>query len=128
MIGTDGSSVSPTGILRFGKPHPRYYGTYPRVLGKYVREEGTLTLEDAIRRMTSFPAQRLGLWDRGLLKEGLWADIVCFDPTTVRDRATFEDPHQYPVGIHHVIVNGTQVITNEQHTGECPGTFLKRLS
>ncbi len=126
MIGTDGSSVTPN--IRFGKPHPRYYGTYPRVLAKYVREEGTLTLEDAIRRMTSFPAQRLGLWDRGLLKEGLWADIVCFDPKTVRDLATFEDPHQYPVGIHHVIVNGTQVINNEQHTGECPGMYLKRIS
>ncbi|NIS67849.1 MAG: amidohydrolase family protein, partial [Proteobacteria bacterium] len=76
MVGTDAWGVAPTGILGYGKPHPRYYGTYPRILGKYVREQGLLTLEDAIRRMTSFPAQRMGILDRGLLREGMWADIV----------------------------------------------------
>ena len=113
-------------ILRHGKPHPRYYGTYPRILGKYVREEGVLTLENAIRKMTSFPAQRLGLLDRGLLKEGLWADVVVFDPETVKDKATYLDPHQFPEGILHVLVNGQIVVANGQQTGRLPGKVLRR--
>ena len=88
MIGTDGGGVSPTGILSHGKPHPRHYGTYPRVLGRYVREKGLLSLEEAIYKMTGYPAKRLELTDRGLLQEGKWADIVIFDPETIIDNAT----------------------------------------
>ncbi|MFW9962999.1 MAG: amidohydrolase family protein [Candidatus Sifarchaeia archaeon] len=110
MIGTDGWGVSPTGVFSQGKPHPRSYGTYPRVLGKYVREERVLTLEEAIWKMTGYPAETLGLRDRGLIREGFWADIVVFDPITIRDKATFLNPHQFPVGIHQVIVNGEIVV------------------
>ena len=106
MIGTDGAGVAPSGILSHGKPHPRHYGTYPRILGRYVREKGLLTIEEAIHKMTGFPAQRLGFQDRGLIKMGHWADIVVFDPKTIIDRATFMDPHQFSSGIHNVIVNG----------------------
>ncbi|UCE55491.1 MAG: D-aminoacylase [Desulfobacterales bacterium] len=126
MIGTDAWGVNPSGILRHGKPHPRYYGTYPRILGKYVREEGVLTLENAIRKMTSFPAQRLGLLDRSLLKEGMWADVVVFDPDTVMDKATYLDPHQFPEGILHVLVNGQIVVANGKQTGRLPGKVLRR--
>jgi len=125
MIATDGWGVSTDGILGYGKPHPRFYGTYPRVLGHYVREKGILTWEEAIRKMTSFPAQKLELWDRGLLREGCWADIVIFDPKSVIDKATFENPHQYPEGVSHVLVNGEPVIENEQYTGKMPGELLK---
>ncbi|MHA2246192.1 MAG: N-acyl-D-amino-acid deacylase family protein [Candidatus Hodarchaeales archaeon] len=125
MIGTDGWGVSPTGILNFGKPHPRFYGTYPRILGKYVRQESLLKLEDAIRKMTSFPAQKLGLQDRGLIRENMYADVVVFDHKTVIDRATYEDPHQFPTGIKHVIVNGEIVVENEKQTEKLPGRILK---
>ncbi|MHA2081077.1 MAG: N-acyl-D-amino-acid deacylase family protein, partial [Candidatus Thorarchaeota archaeon] len=121
MIGTDGSGVSPTGILSHGKPHPRHYGTYPRVLGRYVRERGFLSLEEAIHKMTGFPAKRLGFTDRGILQEGSWADIVIFDPDTIIDNATFLDPHQFPTGIHHVIVNGTIVVTKDVQLDLLPG-------
>jgi N-acyl-D-amino-acid deacylase len=126
MIGTDAWGVNPFGVTGHGKPHPRYYGTYARILGKYVREEGVLTLEDAVRRMTSFPAQRLGLRDRGMLREGMWADIVIFDPERVIDKATYLEPHQFPEGILHVLVNGRIVVTNEALTGELPGKVLRR--
>ncbi len=126
MIGTDAWAVSPVGVLGRGKPHPRYYGTYPRILGKYVREEGVLTLEDAVRKMTSFPARRLGLRDRGLLKAGLWADIVVFDAGRVRDKATYQDPHQFPEGILHVLVNGRIVVGNARQTDAMPGQVLRR--
>jgi len=126
MFGTDGYSLAPYGILGRGKPHPRSYGTYPRVLGMYVRDEGLLTVEDAIRKMTSLPAQRLGLQDRGLIKEGMCADIVVFDPEIVKDKATFTDPHQYPEGIEYVIVNGTTVIEKGKHTGALPGKVLRK--
>jgi N-acyl-D-amino-acid deacylase len=126
MIGTDGSGVSPTGILSHGKPHPRHYGTYPRVLGRYVRERGFLSLEEAIHKMTGFPAKRLGFTDRGILQEGSWADIVIFDPDTIIDNATFLDPHQFPTGIHHVIVNGTIVVTKDVQLDLLPGKVLKK--
>lgn len=126
MVGTDASGVAPTGVLGYGKPHPRYYGTYPRILGKYVREEGLLTLEDAVRRMTSFPAQRMGLADRGLLKKGMWADMVAFDPDTVIDRATFLEPHRFPDGIIHVLVNGEVVVDSNTQTERLPGKVLRR--
>ena len=124
-IGSDGSALSVEGPLSAGQPHPRNFGTYPRVLGHYVRELGILTLEDAIRKMTSLPAQRLGLGDRGLLRSGYWADVVVFDPERVIDRATFEAPKQYPEGIEHVLVNGTVVLENGTHTGALPGRALR---
>ena len=102
-IGSNGSAVRPDGILGRGKPHPRWYGAFPRVLGKYVREEGVLTIPEAIRKMTSMNAEKVGIADRGLLKEGWKADITIFDPKTVKDEATFEDPHQYATGIPYVI-------------------------
>ncbi|MFX1532978.1 MAG: amidohydrolase family protein [Promethearchaeota archaeon] len=128
MIGTDGWGVSPTGILSYGKPHPRFYGTCPRILGRYVREEGLMTLEEAIRKMTSFPAQRLSLFDRGLIREGMWADIVIFDPNVVIDKATYDQPHQFPEGIPHVIVNGIIVVENNKQNNELPGKVLRRPS
>lgn len=128
MIGTDGWGVSPRGPLSHGKPHPRFYGTYPRILGRYVREEGLLTLETAIRKMTSFPAQKLGLNDRGLIKEGMCADIVVFDPLTVIDRATYTNPHQFSIGIKHVLVNGEIVVENEHQTPILPGKVLKHTT
>lgn len=126
MIGTDGWGVSPTGILGYGKPHPRFYGTYPRILGKFVRDKQLMTLETAIRKMTSFPSQKLGLFDRGLIREGMWADVVVFDPVTVIDRATYENPHQFSKGISHVIVNGVCVVENEVQNTELPGKVLQR--
>ena len=107
-----------------GKPHPRFYGTFPRVLGVYVREKEVLTLPDAIRKMTSFPAQITGLTDRGLLRPGMAADITIFDPKTVSDKATFQAPLQYPVEIPYVVVNGVVVIDQGQHTGAKPGRVL----
>jgi N-acyl-D-amino-acid deacylase len=127
VIGTDGWGVSPTGKLsRGGLPHPRFYGTFPRVLAKYVREEKLLSLEEAIRKMTGFTAQRIGLQDRGLIREGMAADIVVFDPENVQDNATFENPHQFPTGIKHVIVNGVLVVENEKQNNNMPGKLLRR--
>lgn len=125
MIGSDGWSSSPTGILGTGKPHPRFYGTYPRILGKYVREEARLTLEDAVRRGTSYPAQRLSLRDRGVLRPNTWADLILFDPTAVQDTATFQNPHNLPKGICYVIVNGQIVINQGEHSGVLPGKVLR---
>ncbi len=123
-IGSDGAAVNPH-MDFMGRPHPRFYGTFPRVLGVYVREKGVLTLPDAVRKMTSLPAQIIGLADRGVLRPGMAADIVVFDARTVKDRATFEDPAQYPVGIPYVIVNGVVVIDQGEHTGAKPGRVLK---
>jgi len=128
MIGSDSSARAAYGILAAGKPHPRAYGTFPRVLGKYVREEKVLTLQDAIRKMTSFPAQKLGLKDRGLIKEGMWADITIFNPRKITDKATFTAPHQYPEGIKYVIINGKIVMEEGEHTKEKPGKVLRRDS
>ena len=125
LVGSDGSAVSPEGILGRGKPHPRFYGTFPRVIGHYVRE-GVLNLQEAVRKMTSAPAQRLGLWDRGLIKEGFKADVTVFDPDKVKDEATFVDPHRYASGIPYVIVNGTVVVDGGEHTGALPGRALKK--
>lgn len=123
-IGSDGSAVNP-GMEFIGKPHPRFYGSFARVLGRYVREEKVLTLADAIRKMTAFPAQITGLTDRGLLRPGLAADIVVFDPATVTDKATFENPNQYSAGFSYVIVNGTVVLDRGEHTGAKPGKVLR---
>ena len=125
MVGTDSWAVAPYGILNIGKPHPRFYGTYPRILGRYVREKKVLALEEAIRKMTSFPAQRLGLTDRGLLKPGMWADIVIFDPAKIKDKATYQEPHQYPEGIEYVLVNGSVIIEKGEHTGAPAGKVLR---
>jgi N-acyl-D-aspartate/D-glutamate deacylase len=124
MVGSDSWSVAPYGILGVGKPHPRFYGTYPKILGEYVRENKTLSLEEAIRKMTSLPAQKIGLWNRGLLREGTWADIVIFNPDTVKDKATYQDPHQYPEGIEYVLVNGQIVVELGEHTGILTGKIL----
>jgi len=125
-IGSDGVAVAPDGPLGRGKPHPRFYGTFPRVLGHYGREKGLFPLEEAIRKMTSAPAQRLGLQDRGLIAEGMAADLVIFDPQTINDRATYESPHQLPAGIHYVLVNGQIVIEPPGHTGVSAGKVLHR--
>jgi dihydroorotase/N-acyl-D-amino-acid deacylase len=122
-FGSDGVAVNPS-MAFMGKPHPRFYGTFPRVLAEYVREKQVLTLPDAIRKMTSLAAQIMGFTDRGLLRPGMAADITLFDPATVQDKATFENPMQYPLGIPYVIVNGTIVINKGEHTGARPGRVL----
>ncbi|HEX6915389.1 MAG TPA: amidohydrolase family protein, partial [Chitinophagaceae bacterium] len=113
-------------VWQQGVPHPRGYGTNARVLGVYVREQGLLTLEDAIRRMTSLPAQKFGFRDRGLIREGFAADIVIFDEATVADRSTYEAPHQYSSGFSYVIVNGTVTLENGKHNGSRSGLILLR--
>jgi dihydroorotase/N-acyl-D-amino-acid deacylase len=120
MIGSDGEVP----IFGEANPHPRSYGTFVRVLGRYVRDLKTITLEDAVHKMSAFPAQRIGLADRGVLREGLKADIAIFDPATVADRATFEQPHQYAVGVAQVIVNGQVAFDNEKMTAARPGRIL----
>jgi N-acyl-D-amino-acid deacylase len=124
-IGSDGSALATSGPLRTGVPHPRNFGTFPRVLGKYVREEHVITLEQAVHKMSGLTARQLHLADRGLIKEGLAADLVIFDPATVADRATFADPFQYPVGISTVVVNGRVVLDNGRHTGARPGVVIR---
>ena len=123
-IGSDGSALAISGPLRSGVPHPRSFGTFPRVLGKYVREEHVISLEQAVHKMSGLTASQLHIADRGLIKEGLAADLVIFDPATVADRATFTDPFQYPVGIPTVIVNGHIVLDEGRHTGERPGIVI----
>ncbi|PYR63243.1 MAG: N-acyl-D-aspartate/D-glutamate deacylase, partial [Acidobacteria bacterium] len=124
-IGSDGSALAVSGPLRSGVPHPRSFGTFPRVLGTYVRVEHVISLEQAVRKMTGLTAAQLHVTDRGLIKTGLAADLVIFDPATVGDRATFTDPFQYPVGIDTVIVNGRVVLDKGRHTGERPGIIIR---
>jgi N-acyl-D-aspartate/D-glutamate deacylase len=124
-IGSDGSALAVAGPLRRGNPHPRSFGTFPRVLGVYVRKRGLLRLEDAVRKMTSLNATKLGILDRGLLRAGNYADLVVFDPATVIDRATYAKPFQYSDGIEHVIVNGTLVLEHGKHTGKRPGRVIR---
>ena len=124
-IDNDSSGTSPEGILGQEHPHPRAYGTFPRILRKYVREEKKLTLEDAIRKFSALPAQRMRLTDRGVLKAGMWADVVVFDPATVRDLATFDNPNQLSQGMEYVLVNGTPVIDQGKMTGAKPGKVLR---
>jgi N-acyl-D-amino-acid deacylase len=121
----DSSGTSPEGVLGQDHPHPRAYGTFPRILRKYVREEKKLTLEDAIRKFSSFPAERMRLTDRGVLKAGMWADIVVFDPATIRDLATFDNPNQLSQGMEYVLVNGVPVIDQGKMTGALPGRVLR---
>ena len=119
MIGTDG-------LFSSGNPHPRVCGTYPRILGRYIREEGLLTMEEAVRKMTSFPAQKLGLAGKGVLRPGADADIVIFDPATVIDRAAFQQSRQYLVGIEYVLVNGQVCVERGEFTGRTAGRVLTR--
>jgi N-acyl-D-amino-acid deacylase len=121
----DSSGASPEGILGKEHPHPRAYGTFPRILRKYVREEHKLSLEDAIRKMSALPAQRMRLTDRGVLKTGMWADVVIFDPASVRDVASFENPNQLSQGMEYVLVNGSAVIESGKMTGALPGKVLR---
>ncbi len=124
-IDNDSQGTTPDGPLGQEHPHPRAYGTFPRILRKYVREERRLTLEDAIRKFTSLPAQRMRLGDRGVLKVGMWADVVVFDPAKVRDRATFAEPNQLSEGMQWVLVNGVPVIADGRATGALPGKVLR---
>jgi N-acyl-D-amino-acid deacylase len=124
-IDNDSSGASPDGILGQEHPHPRAYGTFPRILRKYVREEKKLSLEDAIRKFSALPAQRMRLTDRGVLKAGMWADVVVFDPATIRDLATFENPNQLSQGMEYVLVNGVAVIDQGKMTGALPGKVLR---
>ncbi|HWM70550.1 MAG TPA: D-aminoacylase [Steroidobacteraceae bacterium] len=124
-IDNDSQGTAPTGLLGQEHPHPRAYATFPRILRKYVREEHRLTLQDAIRKFTSLPAQRLGLTDRGVLKQGLWADIAVFDPEQIHDVATFENPNQLSVGMQYLLVNGVPVIAGGKATNSLPGKVLR---
>ena len=136
MFVSDGAAYAPCGALGKERPHPRSYGVFPPVFRKYVRGETrpeeakevgkkVLTLEQAVRKMTSFPAQKLGLRDRGLVREGMWADLVLFDPLAIEDRATYSDPHQYPGGVPYVLVNGRVVVERGEHSGALPGKVLR---
>lgn len=125
MYCTDGLAVSPYGDYKDIKLHPRYYGTYPRILGRYVRQKKIIAIEDAINKMTLLPAIKMNIKDRGYLATGYKADITIFDKEKIIDRSTFEKPHQYPVGIKNVIINGVVVVKNEEHTGELPGELIK---
>jgi dihydroorotase/N-acyl-D-amino-acid deacylase len=120
-IGTDAGGIEPEAARARGLAHPRAYGTYTRILGRYVRELGVLPIEDAVRKMSSAVADRLGLRDRGLLRTGMMADVVVFDPETVSDRATYDDPHRLSTGVLQVWVNGERVLRDGEHTGAMPG-------
>jgi dihydroorotase/N-acyl-D-amino-acid deacylase len=124
-INNDSSGASPEGLLGEEHPHPRAYGTFPRILRKYVREEKKLTLQDAIRKFSALPAQRMRLTDRGVLKQGMWADVVVFDPNTIRDLATFEKPNQLSEGMQYVLINGITVIDQAKATNALPGKVLR---
>jgi N-acyl-D-amino-acid deacylase len=123
-FGSDEASQAPEGVFLKSNPHPRAYGNFARVLGKYVRDEKVLPMSDAIHRLSGLPATNLGLDHRGFLKDGMFADVVVFDPATITDHATYEKPHQYATGVKHVFVNGVQVIKNGEHTGAKPGRAL----
>jgi N-acyl-D-amino-acid deacylase len=123
-LGSDAASMATEGVFLESSTHPRAYGNFARLLGKYVREEKVITLQDAVHRLSGLPALNLGLDHRGLLKQGYFADVVLFDPKTVADKATYETPHQYAVGVKDVFVNGVQVLKNGEHTGAKPGRAL----
>jgi len=125
LMCSDGGAYAPYGPLSVGSPHPRGYGSFPRLLGRYVRDLGTLTLEQAIHKVTQKPAKRLHLADRGVIERGACADLVAFDPTSVQDQATFENPHQYPVGIPVVVVNGVVTLRDGEHTGSLGGRAVR---
>jgi N-acyl-D-amino-acid deacylase len=122
---SDAGSLATEGVFLKSNPHPRAYGNFARLLGKYVREENVIPLEEAIRKLTSLPAENLKLVRRGALMQGNFADIVVFDPATISDHATFDQPHQYATGMRHVFVNGVQVLRDGEHTGATPGRALR---
>jgi N-acyl-D-amino-acid deacylase len=122
---SDAGSMAPEGVFLKSSTHPRAYGNFARLLGKYVRDEKVIPLEEAIRKLTSQPANNLKIKGRGLLADGYFADIVVFDPDRIRDNATFEKPHQFSTGMVHVFVNGTQVLKNGEHTGATPGQVVR---
>jgi N-acyl-D-amino-acid deacylase len=124
-LDSDAESLAPEGVFLKSNPHPRAYGTFARLLGRYVRDEKVISLEEAVRRLTSLPATNLKLDRRGALKPGHYADVVVFDPKTIRDHATFDKPHQYSTGVTHVFVNGVQVLRDGEHTGATPGRFVR---
>ena len=126
VIGSDGIAVAPHGDLGKGKPHPRFYGTFPRLIGRYVREKKVLSLEEAVSKMTSLSARKLRLADRGQIKAGAKADLVVFDYRKIIDKATYQDPHQFPEGIMHVLVNGKFVVRDGEQTDELPGRILRK--
>ena len=124
-FGSDAGAPAPEGVFLKANPHPRAYGTFARLLGRYVRDEGVISLEEAIRRLTSLPATNLKLRDRGTLRAGAFADVVVFDPATIQDHADYEDPHRYSTGVAHVIVNGVPVLRDGEHTGATPGRVVR---
>jgi N-acyl-D-aspartate/D-glutamate deacylase len=126
LFGSDGNSVAPYGTTGQGMPHPRFYGTFARILGQYVRDQGLLPLAHAIHKMTGASARALGLTGRGILREGYAADVTVFDPATIAERATYGDPHQFAEGVSQVVVNGAIVLDGDEHTGATPGRALTR--
>jgi N-acyl-D-amino-acid deacylase len=122
---SDAASLAPEGVFLKSNPHPRAYGSFARLLGKYVREEELIPLEEAIRKLAALPAQNMRIDGRGELKEGFYADVVVFDPETIQDHATFVEPHQYATGMQHVFVNGEQVLKDGEHTGATPGRVVR---
>jgi len=124
-FGSDEQSLAPEGVFLKTNPHPRAYGNFSRLLGKYVRDEQIISMEEAVRRLTGLPAENLKIQKRGLLKEGYFADVVVFDPEKIQDHATFEKPHQYATGVKHVFVNGKQVLKDGEHTGAMPGRIVR---
>jgi len=124
-FGSDASSQAPEGVFLKSSTHPRAYGNFARLLSQYVREEQRVTLQEAVRRLSALPAANLGLTDRGRLRVGFHADVVVFDPATIRDNATFASPQQYATGMRHVFVNGGWVLKDGEHTGATPGRFVR---
>jgi N-acyl-D-amino-acid deacylase len=124
-FGSDASSMAPEGVFIKTSTHPRAYGNFARLLGKYVRDEHVIPIEEAIRKLTSFPAATLRIKERGTLAPGFFADVVVFDPKTIADKSSYEKPHQYAVGVKHVWVNGGQVIKDGEHTGQKPGRVVR---
>ena len=123
-FGSDAASMAPEGVFLKSSAHPRAYGNFARLLGRYVREEKVIPLAEAVHRLSGLPATNLGLDHRGFLKKGMFADVVVFDPETIADRATYPNPHQYSVGVRHVLVNGVVVLKDGEHTGALPGRAL----
>lgn len=124
-FGSDAGAIAPQGVFLASNPHPRTYGNFARLLGRYVREEAVIPLEEAIRKLTALPAENFALRRRGRLEPGYHADVVIFDPTTIADRATFEEPHQLAVGVRDVWVNGERVLADGEHTGATPGRVVR---
>jgi len=122
---SDAASIAPEGVFLNSNPHPRAYGSFARVLGKYVRDEKVISLEEAVRKLAALPAQNMKIDRRGELKQGFFADVVVFDADTIRDNATFVEPHQYATGMLHVFVNGEQVLRDGEHTGATPGRVVR---